>query len=593
MLGRVRPTTSQSVYFRARSPLFSMTCFSKYNPVLRGLVLVPTPAVLFSLAFAKHQSTTREVALNPSGPGQELFSYTSGRYLYNEKLRLAERYVEFNIEALKKVTAESVHRERVVHMRKLAEGGFNRVLLLIMDNDLEIIVKIPYSIAVPKRLATESEVATLDFLRSKGIPVPRVYAWCSQVENEVGSCWKSLRECWFGLTAKEQARLVTSYVELECKLFSFPFGSYGSIYYKDSLPQNLQAYLYAAGVKDEDGDTHRFCIGPTADYMFWRGKRAQFEINRGPWRNHRDYLYSIGWKEKEWTRKYGKPQTNDFPHNTMLEGAVAPEIYVHLLDRYLSICPYLLPEDPAHSMNQPTLRHPDLNPTNIYVSDSCEVSCIIDWQHTTILPLLLAAGNPTLFEKPDSEPPKDYSKPTLPEDYESFGPDEKSQADELYRRQMLFYLCMIFNAKDNKPHFNALHCPMLMLIQHLVDRAGRPWSGNIVTLKGALLRVINSWDTLMSIRSQKAPCPFRFDPDDEKDFYQLEENWFKSNLLVEHWRSLLDDVGQDGWVQNESFERVMEVNKQLKKLWIDEGEDEEDVRSVENFWPFQDHEETD
>ncbi|KAL2373346.1 hypothetical protein RJZ57_002189 [Blastomyces gilchristii] len=173
------------------------------------------------------------------------------------------------------------------------------------------------------------------------------------------------------------------------------------------------------------------------------------------------------------------------------------------------------------------------------------------------------------------------------------GPEEKSQADELYRRQMLFYLYMIFNAKDNKPHFNALSYPMLMLTQHLLDRPGRPWSGNVVTLKGALLRVINSWDTLMSTRLQKAPCPVRFDPDNEKDFYQFEENWFKSNLLVEHWRSLLDDVGQDGWVRNESFERVVEVNKQLKKHWIDKGEDEEDVLCVEHFWPFQDHEETD
>lgn len=227
------------------------------------------------------------------------------------------------------------------------------------------------------------------------------------------------------------------------------------------------------------------------------------------------------------------------------------------------------------------------------MSDSGEISCIIDWQHTTILPLLLAAGNPPLFENPDTEPPKDYTKPALPEDYELLGPAEKSQADELYRRQMLFHWYMIFNAKDNKPHFNALRFPMLMLIQNLHDRAGRPWTGNIITLKGALLRVINSWDALMSTRPRKVPCPVRFDPEDERGFYQLEENWIKCNILVEHWRSLLDDVGQDGWVRNESFEKVLETNRQLKKQWIDEAEDDDDVRCVEGFWPFQDHNETD
>ncbi|KKZ65758.1 hypothetical protein EMCG_08433 [[Emmonsia] crescens] len=546
---------------------------------------------------------------NSSLFNQELFSYTSGRYLYNEKLRLAERYVPFNIEALKKVTAHSVNREKVIQIKKLAEGGFNRVLLLTMDDGMEVVVKIPYSIAVPKSLATESEVATLDFLRRKGIPVPRVYAWSSQAEaeeNEVGTEYiimekaagSPLKDRWFNLTDKEQIRLVTSYAEIERKLFSFPFGSYGSIHYKDSLPRNLQADLYAAGAEDKNGDARRFCIGPAADYMFWRGKRAQLEINRGPWRNHRDYLHSTGWKEREWTRKYGKPQVNEFPHNDMLQGEIAPEKYVDLLDRYLSICPYLLPEDNdknGHSLNQPTMRHPDLNPTNVYVSDSCEISCIIDWQHTTILPLLLAAGNPPLFDNPDPEPFKDYSKPVLPEDYGSLEPDEKAHADELYRRQMLFYWYMIFNAKDNKPHFNALRYPALALIQHLVDRAGRPWTGNIVTLKGALLRVINSWDALMSTRSQKVPCPatVRFNPDDEKEFYELEGNWFKCNILVEHWRSLLDDVGQDGWVRNESFEKVVQANRELKKEWIEEAEDEADVLSVDKFWPFQDHEEND
>lgn len=207
--------------------------------------------------------------------------------------------------------------------------------------------------------------------------------------------------------------------------------------------------------------------------------------------------------------------------------------------------------------------------------------------------MLLAAGNPPLFENPDPEPLKGYTKPTLPENYDSLTPDEKSQADELHRKQMLFYWYMIFNAKDNKPHFNALCYPMLMLIQHLVDRAGRPWTGNIVTLKGALLRVVNSWDALMSLRSQKAPCPVSLDPSDENDFYELEENWFNCNILVEHWRSQLDNLSQDGWLRNESFEKAQELNKQLKEHWIGEAENEEDVLTVERYWPFQDHEETD
>lgn len=49
-------------------------------------------------------------------------------------------------------------------MKKLAEGGFNRVFLLTMDDGIEVIAKIPYPLAVPKYFTTESEVATLGIL---------------------------------------------------------------------------------------------------------------------------------------------------------------------------------------------------------------------------------------------------------------------------------------------------------------------------------------------------------------------------------------------------------------------------------------------
>ncbi|KMP01579.1 hypothetical protein CIHG_05967 [Coccidioides immitis H538.4] len=206
-----------------------------------------------------------------------------------------------------------------------------------------------------------------------------------------------------------------------------------------------------------------------------------------------------------------------------------------------------------------------------------------------------AAGQPleARFKNPDPEPPKDYSKPSLPEDYESLDPEAKSQADELHRRRMLFYLYMIFNGKDNKPHLNTMRYPGMMPIQHLVDRAGRPWTRNIVTPKGALIRLINHWAVLMSTRHQKHPCPIQFNAKDEEEFYELEEKWFKINILVEHWQSLLDDMGQDGWVRNELFEKDVETNRQLKRKWIDEAEDEEDLAYVEHGWPFQDHEEDD
>ena len=195
------------------------------------------------------------------------------------------------------------------------------------------------------------------------------------------SLWKRLQDQplesrWFSLTPKERVRLVTSFVEIERNMFSFSLGSYGSLCYKGELSLHLQANLYTPETLDESGDASRFCIGPATDYMFWRGKRVHFDLNRGPcWYSHltccmlystfiylerdqHEYLRSVGRREIEWTRKFGKAQVNDFPHNTVLKDEVSPKIYIDLLEKYLSVAPYLLPEDRGNPLNRPTLRHP-------------------------------------------------------------------------------------------------------------------------------------------------------------------------------------------------------------------------------------------
>lgn len=95
----------------------------------------------------------------------------------------------------------------------------------------------------------------------------------------------------------------------------------------------------------------------------------------------------------------------------------------------------------------------------------------------------------------------------------------------------------------------------------------------------------------MDGNQEQIQCPVHFDPKEAEEFFVLEDDWFKVSILVEHWRSILDDLGQDEWVRHESYEDVVEKNDQLKKEWLAEAEDEDDFISVDRFWPFQDHEE--
>ncbi|EZF69676.1 hypothetical protein H105_07906 [Trichophyton soudanense CBS 452.61] len=529
-----------------------------------------------------------------SKPTHDLFSYTSGRFLYNEDLRLRERYVEFDVTALKEAVTKHTGA-KVTNLAKLGEGGFNRILNATLENGLQLVVKIPYPLSVPRKYATASEVATLAFLRSKGIPVPKVYGWSATDENAVGAEYIimelasgiGLDTRWFSMTKKQQQTVTLGIVGIEKTLFDIPFGSIGSLYFKEDLPLELQHNLYLPGAADPDGDCNTFCIGPIADYMFWYGKRSELKLDRGPWSDPCQYLRAIGNRELEWTKKYGKPLEKEFPYNTLLPGTIPHEKYAALLEKYLAIAPFLLPKDPLDPGNQPTIRHPDLTPTNVFVSpDTFDITCIIDWQHAIITPLLLAAGHPKMFENPDVEPPETLEAPKPPEGYDTLDIETKSQVDELLRRRYLYYLYRVFNGARNKGHLSAFYDPVLQPRQHLVDYAGRQWTGSIITLRGALMRMCGYWPLL----STKEECPISFTDAELKKHSEDEPMWFDLTALVNYWRDELGGLSEEGWIRSEMFDHAMKKNKELKEKFINDA-DPDEVENVVKGWPFQDKEE--
>lgn len=194
-----------------------------------------------------------------------------------------------------------------------------------------------------------------------------------------------------------------------------------------------------------------------------------------------------------------------------------------------------------------------------------------------------------MFENPDPQPPTDLEQPSLPTNYSSLSPNERSLADELHRRRMLFWLYIVFTGTYNADHLAVLRVPMLHLRQELVDRAGRPWNGNYITLKGLLIRAIEHWDQLAL---NSGNCPIQFSDPEKEEFFHIEDGWLRMNILVEHWRSELFHVSQDGWVRNEVFRDTVEKNRELREKWLGEAEDDEDRECVEKGWPFQDREET-
>ncbi|KMU75157.1 hypothetical protein CISG_10367 [Coccidioides immitis RMSCC 3703] len=179
----------------------------------------------------------------PPSRGDTLFCYTSGRWLWDEAAQLRKRYQPFNVEELKQTAARSVNAEFCVKITKLPEGSYNKAFLLTMDNDVQVIAKIPNPY-IPQNFVTASEVATLDFLRSElGIPVPRVFAWSSKKDQPVGveyiimekAAGNELSKSWPTMDISDKVDIVSQLANIQAKIAAVDFGYYGSLFYREDI----------------------------------------------------------------------------------------------------------------------------------------------------------------------------------------------------------------------------------------------------------------------------------------------------------------------------------------------------------------------
>lgn len=52
-----------------------------------------------------------------------------------------------------------------------------------MRGGFQMVARVPYPATVPKYYAVASEVATMDLLRSSGLPIPKVYGYSPAPDN--------------------------------------------------------------------------------------------------------------------------------------------------------------------------------------------------------------------------------------------------------------------------------------------------------------------------------------------------------------------------------------------------------------------------
>ncbi|PKY01810.1 hypothetical protein P168DRAFT_334752 [Aspergillus campestris IBT 28561] len=115
-------------------------------------------------------------------------NYTGGRWLHRDELQRNARRMMFDFSALcERATRFCPGATRVVHCEK-KEGRCNRVFLLTMNTGSRVVARLPTSISGPPRLTTNSEVATMAYLRGKiSLPIPDILDWSDDPSNPIGT----------------------------------------------------------------------------------------------------------------------------------------------------------------------------------------------------------------------------------------------------------------------------------------------------------------------------------------------------------------------------------------------------------------------
>lgn len=94
---------------------------------------------------------------------EDLFQYTNGHFLIDEKLQFERRYVKFDLDRLCDIVASVGDSESPISAVEKLEGGFSKALLMRKKNGTELIAKLPCPNAGPALYTTASEVAVMQY----------------------------------------------------------------------------------------------------------------------------------------------------------------------------------------------------------------------------------------------------------------------------------------------------------------------------------------------------------------------------------------------------------------------------------------------
>ncbi|KAL3419984.1 hypothetical protein PVAG01_08483 [Phlyctema vagabunda] len=207
---------------------------------------------------------------------------------------MARRCVKFDMNELARIAAAAMGSENCVHVEKYPDGMYSKAFLLTMDNDKQVVAKVPNPNAGLAHFTTASEVATMDFAREIcKTPSPEVLAWSSKANGSpVGAEYIIMEKVegvplsthWTSMPFDKKTEIVKRLAGYQEAWMSYTFKQYGSLYYAKDVPASSAQPEFSyydknsAEIKDK-----RFAVGPMVHRQTVDYGRAEVDFYRGPY----------------------------------------------------------------------------------------------------------------------------------------------------------------------------------------------------------------------------------------------------------------------------------------------------------------------
>ncbi|GAV30594.1 hypothetical protein PMKS-004108 [Pichia membranifaciens] len=554
---------------------------------------------------------------NDADPNRNhMFEYSWGTWLKNDEIEKQKRLTKFSIQGLndlikriisieksgvvneknpdeiKKIENIRVLSNNISHFFKdsksednikqivsLHEGKHHRIYRIEIEGvEKKLVLRLPYTLhsQLFTKRKLESEVATMDFLTNAfNLNIPKVLSYSGDYDNFVGHPFIlmeyvddvefSLMKKWNPLMESKDNRLddpeaieklnevIEPLADFNKIVTDFIFDNYGSIYFKDDCPEDLEKIAY------ENQD--RWVIGPTVETAYYRNRKyvKEEDLNKyvGPWKGSEPLKMIKDLVELELHSLKVRLSLVDSGEVTAdtKEGLEFCIKIFKKLDKIagemfnLNENETLIPN--LNELLKPRLFIGDLDPMNVLVRSGEKGYEFVDFENSVVKPFLISSY-PKFLEYNGA---KIFNLKDEIENFEGLDEIEQEQYKFMFKRTRNQFLWEVSINKRSKDLVGVIS-PVIKLIKNCyLNVLNFKQPKDSLYIENGLIEISTMWDNynengvVGKFKGEKNPI--KFTEDEIKEFTDEIREYEAEN-------SSKPFIATDGWVPQDMFKRLQD-----------------------------------